>query len=267
MKLSLIFTVYKRADFLEKVLASARLLDPQPNEIIIAEDGNDASIAKVVEKYRPHLPIHHLTQEDLGNRKPLIMNKALAHSSGEYLIFVDGDCILRSDFVGAHLELASEDSFLTGRRVDLSPKASEHLSEERIASGYLNRLPLFLYADSIWGETRRFGRMFRTPKFLRELLGQNKILDIRGCNFSVHRKHLLSINGFSNDFSGAYGEDSDAEYRLKFLGLKMRSVKGAAIQFHLWHPEQSKDPLNQELLRNVLRNKEAVCRNGLNQIT
>jgi GT2 family glycosyltransferase len=173
--------------------------------------------------------------------------------------------VLRKDFVADHVALSGKDRFLTGRRVELSPEATQILNPDKIKTGYLDSHPWALYADALRGGTQSLGRFFKTPKFLRALLGRNKILDIRGCNFSVHKTHILSINGYSNDFSGAYGEDSDLEYRLKFLGLKMIGCKGAAIQFHLWHPTQNKDSANQLRLKKVLDAKDFYAENGLKE--
>jgi glycosyltransferase involved in cell wall biosynthesis len=269
MNPSLIISIYKSPDFLNRVLASVARQSASLHEIIITEDGLFIDNAQVIETWRKRVlcPVKHLTQTDLGNRKPLALNRALACAESDYLVFIDGDCVLRSDFVQAHLDFADERAFLTGRRVELSPEATEWMTAERIYEGYLNTWTWDLYRDALFGSTQYLGRMFRTPSLLRTLFRQNRIDDIRGCNFSVHRKHLLAINGFSNQFSGAYGEDSDVEHRLKFLGLRMKSVKGAAIQFHLWHPTQTKDLDNQERLSAVLKAQECRTTNGLAEIS
>jgi glycosyltransferase involved in cell wall biosynthesis len=267
MTVSLIITIYKSTDFLNRVLESVKLQTYKPLEIIITEDGEYEENRKLVESWSKKLstPLVHLTQKDIGNRKPLALNKAILKSKGDYLVFVDGDCVLRKDFIADHVKMADEKSFITGRRVELSKKATDFLTPECIGAGYLNNFPVKLWADALFGETHNLGRFFKTPKLLRPLLSRNQIDDIRGCNFSVHRKHMISINGFSNDFSGAYGEDSDVEYRLKFLGLQMKSIKGAAIQYHLWHKTQVKDQENQERLAEVLRRKQPRAENGLEQ--
>jgi GT2 family glycosyltransferase len=267
MKISLSIAIYKSTDFLQKVLESVKRQTLKPDQLIITEDCEYEENKKIVEAWRKQFdfPVTHITQKDIGNRKPLALNKAIAAAKHEYMVFIDGDCVLHKDFLLAHKEMADEKAFLTGRRVELSKKASDYLTRERIASGYLDHLPLFLLWDSIFGETYRLWRFFKTPTPLRRVLDQSSVHDIRGCNFSVHRKHLEAINGFGNDFSGAYGEDSDVEYRLKFLGLKMKSVKGAALQYHLWHKTQVKDLANQERLDELLARGQARTENGLQQ--
>jgi len=271
MNLSLIISVYNSPDFLDRVLASVLRQRLMPTEVIVTEDGNFIANQGVINQWKKKWPqsskLFHLTQRDDGNRKPLAMNKAVATSLGDYLVFVDGDCVLHKDFVYEHMKNSSLDSFLTGRRAELSQKATQFLTLEKISGGYLDNIPWALLYDSVFGKTFHFGRFFKTPKYLRQLLGQNNINDIRGCNFSVHRKHLVAINGFTNDYSGAYGEDTEVEWRLRYSGLKMKSVKGAALLYHLWHPQQTKDPLNQERLKELLSHRQARTSNGLNEAT
>lgn len=267
MKITLSISTYKSYDFLDKVLASVARQTRMPNEIIITEDGQSEENAKLIRQWasRFSVPLIHITQKDIGNRKPLALNKAILKSTGDYIIFIDGDCVLRDDFIADHLENADEDCFLAGRRVELSQKASQVLTTDKVSAGYLARFPVRLLLDSIIGDTHHLGRFFKTPKLLKSVCSRTTVHDIRGCNFSVHKKHLVAINGFSNFFSGAYGEDSDVEYRLKFLGLKMKSLRGSAIQYHLWHKTQTKDDHNQALLEEVLRSKQPRTSNGLQE--
>ena len=267
MKISLVLSTYKSPRFLECVLESLLRQTRAPFEVLVAEDGEFTPNRQVIEKYRSQIPfrLQHITQADIGNRKPLILNKAILKSEGDYLLFVDGDCVLRKDFIAAHFELACEKSFLTGRRVELSETATNLVTPELVSNGYLDGWPLRLMWDSVVGQTDSLGRFFKTPRALREIFRQNKVHDIRGCNFSVHKRNLVAINGFGNDFSGAYGEDSDVEIRLKLLGLEMKSVKGAAIQFHLWHKVQEKDLSNQARLSALALSQNARTPNGLSE--
>ena len=59
----------------------------------------------MIEKYKTELdiPIIHVWQEDNGFQKSQILNKAILASTTDYLIFTDGDCIPRKDFVETHL--------------------------------------------------------------------------------------------------------------------------------------------------------------------
>lgn len=267
MKVSLLIAVYNRADFLEKIFASLLHQVVAPFETIICEDGENPAMEALIKRWssRFPFPIVHVHHPDKGNRKTLCVNKGILRSQGDYIITIDGDCVLHPQFIAKHIELSDDRCFLTGRRVELSEKASEVLSADQIERGYLNGCPLALYWDAVFGETRHLGRFFMTPKPLRKILGQNKILDIRGCNFSVHKKHLIAVNGYDNNFSGAYGEDSDLEFRLRNLGLQMKSVRGAAIQYHLWHKTQTHDHENQVRLEKTRALKLVEAASGLRE--
>jgi hypothetical protein len=41
------------------------------------------------------------------------LNKAILATQSDYLIFTDGDCIPRNDFVERHLEIRAKDFFLS----------------------------------------------------------------------------------------------------------------------------------------------------------
>jgi GT2 family glycosyltransferase len=193
------------------------------------------------------------------------MNQAIRAAQSDYLVFIDGDCVLRRDFIEDHILEADETCFLAGRRVELSPEFTATLTPALVREGCLDHWNWRLHWDALRGRTHRWGRLLKSPRWFRRLF-QNQIADIRGCNFSVHKKHLIAINGFSNFFSGAYGEDSDVEYRLKFLGLTMKSLRGCAIQYHLHHKGQSHDPKNQELLKKVLASGQARTVDGIQEL-
>ena len=102
MTISLIITIYKSTDFLNRVLESVKRQTLKPAEVIITEDGEFAENATLLRSWKKLVwmsPLIHLTQKDIGNRKPLALNKAIAKAKGEYLAFIDGDCVLRSDFL------------------------------------------------------------------------------------------------------------------------------------------------------------------------
>jgi GT2 family glycosyltransferase len=64
-----------------------------------------------------------------------------------------------------------------------------------------------------------------------------KTLSIVGCNFSCHRKALVAINGFNQDYEApGIGEDSDIEWRFARAGYHTRNSKFVTPIFHLYHP-------------------------------
>jgi len=74
----------------------------------------------------------HVWHEDHGFRKNQILNKAIAIAAGDYLIFIDGDCIPHKEFVKEHYCNKALKTCLTGRRVNLSESLTNKLTPEKI---------------------------------------------------------------------------------------------------------------------------------------
>ena len=99
---------------------------------MIADDGSGPETKKVVEDFQKIFPVPliHAWQEDLGFRLAASRNNACKLSSGDYLIFLDGDCIPKKDFVEKHRKLAEKGFFVTGTRVLLSQTFSLDLENQ-----------------------------------------------------------------------------------------------------------------------------------------
>src|SRR5690554_2143218 len=107
MDISVIITTYNQPEWLEKVLWGCAVQTFPHFEIIIADDGSGPETREAIERMRSQLPmpLRHVWHEDRGFRKCEILNRAIAAASGDYLIFLDGDCIPRRDFVDVHRRL------------------------------------------------------------------------------------------------------------------------------------------------------------------
>ena len=78
-----------------------------PDQIIIADDGSrQADYVFLHETPFSSLPIDTVWHPDRGWQKNTILNLAVRHCHGDYLIFCDGDTIPRRDFVESHLKPA-----------------------------------------------------------------------------------------------------------------------------------------------------------------
>ena len=56
-------------------------------------------------------------------------------ATGDYLVFTDGDCIARSDFVETHLRHRQPGAYLSGDYVRLPMATSNAISKNDILSG------------------------------------------------------------------------------------------------------------------------------------
>ena len=101
MKTSVIVTTYNRPDALAIVLESFAGQTDNNFELIIADDGSTNVTAEVIRYFqsRGGLDIKHVWHCDKGFRAARIRNRAIETSSGDYLIFTDGDCVPANYFV------------------------------------------------------------------------------------------------------------------------------------------------------------------------
>src|SRR3982751_1754779 len=127
MRSSLVLTTYNWPDALHLVLTSALRQSVLPDEVVVADDGSAPPTADVVRAFTPRfaergLPLRHVWHPDEGFRAAAIRNRALAQATGEYILLIDGDCVLHGDFVRSHLAFARPGQFVQGTRVLLDAK-------------------------------------------------------------------------------------------------------------------------------------------------
>ena len=136
MTVSVIFSTYNSEAWLEKVIIGFSVQTFKDFEIIIADDGSREATKNVIDKLRTEIdnPIIHVWQEDNGFQKSQILYKAILASTSDYLIFTDGDCIPREDFVQAHIDAREEGFFLSGGYYKLSMDISNAITREAIVT-------------------------------------------------------------------------------------------------------------------------------------
>src|SRR5260221_12911501 len=106
--ISVIVATYNREDALDAILRSLSRQTEERFEVVVADDGSRPATARLVEAWmsRMRVPLRHVWQEDDGFRAGEARNRAILASTGRYCVFLDGDCIVRPDFVAAHRRLA-----------------------------------------------------------------------------------------------------------------------------------------------------------------
>lgn len=231
---SIIISTYNHPDWLEKVLIGYACQDRHDFELVIADDGSTTATRERIDAWRPRLPfpVRHVWQDDLGFRKCRALNLAILASLGDYLIFSDGDCIPRDDFVSAHLRERAQGRYLSGGYCKLSMAASQRIDADLIRSGRAFD-PAWLRAN---GLQRRTLKITRHPRWRQRLL--DAVTPVRprwhGHNASAWRADILAINGFDERMS--YGaEDLEFGDRLTHAGVRGRSIRYAAVCVHLDH--------------------------------
>ena len=266
IRASLFVTTYDMPRHLELVLAGLERQSTLEFELILCDDGSGEDTRTIVNSFqkRAPFPVIHVWQEHQGFRKCRILNEGLRRSSGDVLIFLDGDCIPHRDYMRDHLDQQEVGFYLAGRRVELGPKISSSLRPHHVRKGYFDFPRPSLIWSGILGDSQFIQRSLRIQnRRLRERLGMTSVVDLKGCNYSVSRRDLLAINGFDEEYEGYGREDTDVEIRLQNLGLKIKSLKGLALQYHVWHPRREFTPKNDDRLEALRRNGRFSCINGV----
>lgn len=266
IKASVIAAFFNNIKYLKLVLAGFEKQSEKDFELIIADDGSDEKIVKEIENIASNYSfrIKHVWHPDKGFRKNKILNQAILVSEADYLIFIDSDCVPHFKFVEEHLNEKIINVVLTGRRVNLSPKITNQLTEQNTKSGFFQNQFLKIIEDGLLGKSYDVEKGFYLEnKFLRKTLNK-KYRGLLGCNFSLHKKDLLDINGFDERYQApSIGEDSDVEFRLELIGVKVKSLNNIAVQYHLYHKLQERLQKNLDLFEEVKKSKIAFTPSGL----
>lgn len=276
MKLGVVVTTYDSPGALDVVLRALVEQDDPAVEIVVAEDGETEENSTVVARHsRGRTRITHVTQPDLGWRKSRILNLGALESRGDYLVFLDGDCVPRSGFLRAVRRAALPGWFLGGKRLHLDRELTRRALDGEIAPWRWSTSRLLLALARGQFET---SREVAHPGLLLPLRDRGRPwkpsgeefsppFEAYGFFFGVSRRDFERVNGFDLRFVGWGGEDEDIAARLRRLGLRCGWPGPRATLLHLWHPEQKGlMPSNKALVRETLAASHVEAREGLREL-
>lgn len=267
MLVSLIVTTFNRPDALAAVLAGLLAQQDRGLEVLIADDGSREDTRELAERTARGAPLRiaHVWQEDRGFRAGAARNRAFLQAQGEYLVFLDGDCVPRPELVEQHRRLAERGWMVAGNRVLLSESFTREVLDRR--------LPIHAWTLAQWREARRRGAINRTAP-LRSLplgplrrLGRRKWERVRTCNLGLWADDFRAVNGFDEAFEGWGFEDSDLAVRLLNLGVRRKYGAFATGVLHLWHREndRAREGENWQQLQRRIASGETRAARGLDQ--
>ena len=259
MRVSLIISTYNWPESLILVLLSVKNQTIVPQEVVIADDGSTLETKEIIAKFQKDsgLNIIHSWHEDNGFRVARARNKAIAKSSGDYIILIDGDIILHPQFIQDHVNNAKVGYFIQGSRVLLTKGITEKIIiNKRISFSFFSK-GLNSKKNSI--HSNFLSKIFSTYK--------NSTRGTRCCNIAFFKQDCINVNGFNNEFEGWGREDSEFVVRLFNNGINRKNVRFNAIQYHLWHIESDRKSLdyNDQLLQHSIEDKLKVCKKGINK--
>ncbi len=266
----MILATYRQPEWLEKSLWGYASQSVGGFELIVADDGSGPETEEVVRRMRrtTSLTIEHVWQEDRGHRKTVALNRAILASGGDYLLFSDGDCIPRSDFVEVHGRHAEPGRFLSGGALPLDPELSARLTAEDVRTGRAFD-PGWLRREG-WRPGRRWLRAVRS-RALSTLFDALTPTGAtwNGNNASTWREAVFEANGFEAEM-GYGGQDRAFGERLENLGLRGKQIRHRAVCLHLAHdrPYRTRESIehNDRIRERIRRRGEVRAEEGLDEL-
>jgi glycosyltransferase involved in cell wall biosynthesis len=239
--ISVVITTYNRPDALEAVVRACFMQNDKNFEIIIADDGSTANTQAAIAVLADGapVPLRHVWQPDQGFRAAMARNRGILAASGEYIVFLDGDCIPQRDFIARHRALSQPGCLVSGSRILLDEALTRQVLSEgidiaatdlgaRLAWRLRGRINKALQLVVRWPDLGRVRRRFSWRR-------------IKSCNLGVWRSDLDKVNGFDESFTGWGHEDSDLVVRLFHAGVLRKDGAFATEVFHLWHREAQRN--------------------------
>ena len=268
-KVSVIMTTYNQPEWLRKVLWGYEAQTIKNFEIVIADDGSRPETKVVIDWFKENskLSIIHVWHPDEGYQKCRILNKALMAATGDYLIFTDGDCIPRNDFIETHLKYSALGYFLSGGAIRLPMDLSKMLSEGLIKSQ--------VAFERKWLLNNGLDKVFKSTKLIKTKyfgIFMNFITTAKatwnGGNASGWKKDFFEIDGFNEELLYG-GQDREFGQRLRNLGIKPKQVRYSAICLHLEHgrPYKTKESIqrNKDIRKMVKQTRTIKTPNGISK--
>ena len=255
-----IVTTYNNPQALHFALLGLEGQSTQAFKVCVADDGSGPATQKVVAHWQHRWGqerFRHVWHPDNGFAKNEILNKAIASSVADYLIFIDGDCIASPGYIQRHFDLRRPGQFVSGSLIRMPLEVNELLTDGLITSQVIFHTNWLKSHGSI----RRLGSWLKTANlplpvsdFLERISPVKKVWN--GCNSSGWRSDLLKVNGF--DESMKYGaEDVEMGVRLNNAGIIGRHNRYTAPLLHIEHARGYADPLvaasNKRYMKTVRR--------------
>ncbi|NNE33118.1 MAG: glycosyltransferase family 2 protein [Winogradskyella sp.] len=234
-QISVIISTYNHPQWLQKVLWSYEQQTFKAFELIIADDGSGEETKSTIDNFANSVsfPVKHVWHKDDGFQKTKILNKAILACDANYIVFTDGDCIARADFLQTHMQYREQGYFLSGGYFKLPMKISEIISKEDIVTGSCFEIE--------WLKHHGLKSSFKNNKISSKGLKENFLnyftpttATWNGHNASGWKSDILKVNGFDERMQYG-GEDRELGERLFNIGLKAKQIRYSAICLHLDH--------------------------------
>lgn len=265
--ISVVVTTYNRSDALRCVVQSLARQNDRDFEVVVADDGSQEAHQQVIRAALKEsgLQSSHVWHPDLGFTASQVRNLGVAAARGNYIIFLDGDCVCEVDFVQRHRRLREAGYFVNGSRVMLAPELTQRVVQQQ--ADVVGRGAAYWLGAWASGDASKFTATWRLPDLgLRRMPGF-VWKGIRSCNMGVWRADFEAVNGFDESFVGWGHEDADFVLRLHNQGLQRKNGFLSTEVYHLWHPESSRsaESDNAQRVRERMHSRQVQASKGFHE--
>ncbi len=237
----MVITTYNRSDALLAVLDALTRQNDSNFDVVVADDGSTEAHQQTIHHSSAAKALHavHVWHPDVGFTASRVRNRGVKAAFGNYIVFLDGDCVPERDFIQQHKRLAQQGCFVNGSRVLLSPALAQ-----QVVSGAVQvdgRSTSYWLLARLRGDASKLGHLLRLPDWPVRQKPAFYWKGIRSANMAVWRKDFETIDGFDESYVGWGHEDADFVLRLHNAGVVRKNGFCATEVFHLWHQEASRN--------------------------
>jgi GT2 family glycosyltransferase len=221
MDLSVVIPTYNQADLLKESLGSLvdQMLSYGSYEIVVVDDGSTDHTATVLRTFGPPVRVERFPT---NRGRSAARNAGIRAAAAPLVALVDGDIIVRRDFLTSHLE-----------------------AHRRHGDGILSRGPVIDVPDVATARNGQVPKLVSSPAYLTT------------ANAALAKDALLRAGLFDEHFPGYGWEDFDLGLRLKRLGIK-RIFCRQAVAFHVDPNQDRYDRMADLLAKEASRAASAV---------
>lgn len=238
MRTELVISTYNSPHALRLTLLSTLRQTCPPDSICIADDGSGPETRAAIDRMQaehPALPLRHVWHEDRGFEKNAILNRAVATSDADLMIFTDGDCMMHPCFVARHVELSGPRRYACGSLIRLTSEATGSVTENDVTTGRVFGRDWLAAHGTFDRMTTRLKAMPLPKPLLSALEVASPVRRTwSGCNASAYRNAIMAVNGFDERMKYG-GEDKEFGIRLANSGIRGRHLRFTAPLIHLDH--------------------------------
>jgi len=237
-EIAVLVSSFERPGHLRRVLTSLEVQQGVEGkfEVVVTDDGSRDETEQLVRDFakRVSFPVHYTTHPHDGFQLCRCRNEGVAASTADYILFLDGDCLVAPDHLRIHLDRRQKGVAMGGYCVKFDQPTSESITEDSVRRGdFVGRAP--------WSERFALLKLDLSSRFY-SWIGHSAKPKLFGGNIGIHRSDYELVNGYDENFHAWGCEDDDLRLRLRRAGCRVESILWWTCTYHLWHPKTPTSP-------------------------